>query len=273
MHPAEHETGVDEPAVAGSGRAPDIHPTGRDSSLAVRHGNFFRDASALRRRSERSQAMLWSRHVNRPLGAIFAQALLRTRITPNAVSITGAFAALVGAAVVVAAPTPAPAPVALAVFVIWELSLALDNADGLLARARGQSSPFGAWLDQILDFVNHIVVAGSLAAFFARAFELRPSLSALLASFLVAGSLIGLFASSQRNALLGTEPALAPASAARLWPLLLGRHLTDFGAFLAVAAAGLVLPPLLGVALVVWPTVITASVAGQVFINWPRRKV
>jgi hypothetical protein len=72
--------------------------------------------------------------------------------------------------------------------------------------------------------------------------------------------------------LLGTEPALDPASAARLRPLLLGRHLLDFGAFLAVAAVGLVWPPLLIAALIVWPTIVVASVAAQVIINWPRRK-
>jgi phosphatidylglycerophosphate synthase len=216
--------------------------------------------------------MFWSRYVNRPLGAIFAQGLLHTRISPNAVSITGACIDLVGAALVLAAPAPAPAPVVLAVFLVWEISLALDNTDGLLARARGQSSAFGAWLDQILDFVTHLAVAGSLAAFLARALVLRPALSALLAAYVVAGSLIGLFVSAQRNALLGTEPALDPASAERLRPLLLGRHLLDFGAFLAVAAVGLLWPPLLGVALVVWPTFVVASVAAQVVINWPRAK-
>ena len=216
--------------------------------------------------------MIWSRYVNRPLGAIVARGLLHTRISPNAVSITGACVDLVGAALVLAAPAPAPVSVALPVFLVWELSLALDNADGLLARARGQSSAFGAWLDQILDFVTHLAVAGSLAAFLARAFTVGPALSALLAAYVVAGSLIGLFVSAQRNALLGTEPALDPASAARLRPLLLGRHLLDFGAFLAVAAVGLVWPPLLIAALIVWPTIVVASVAAQVIINWPRRK-
>jgi phosphatidylglycerophosphate synthase len=216
--------------------------------------------------------MLWSRYVNRPLGGLVAQALLRTAVSPNAVSVASAFTTIAGATIVLVAHAPAAAAVAIAVFVLWEFSLALDNADGFLARARGTSSPFGAWLDQILDFVNHTAVAGSLSAFVARALELRAPVVAILASFAVSGSLIALFASAQRNALLGTEPALTPGSEARLRPLLLGRHFTDFGAFLAIASAGLVWPRLLLVALIVSPALNVASVGGQVLINWFRSR-
>ena len=238
----------------------------------TRYRAFLQDAAALRRRCERSQAMIWSRYVNRPLGAFITQALLRTTVSPNAVSLTGVFTTMAGAALVLVAPTPAPALVAIAVFCLWEFSLALDNADGFLARARGTASPFGAWLDQILDFVNHTAVAGSLSVFVARALSLQAPVAALLASLVVCGSLITLFASAQRNALLGTEPALTPRSEARLRPLLLGRHLTDFGAFLALASIGLVWPKLLLVVLVTSAAVNIASVGGQLLINWAARR-
>jgi phosphatidylglycerophosphate synthase len=231
---------------------------------------FLREAHALRLRSERSQAMFWSRRVNRPLGAIIAQRLLATSVSPNSVSIVGLIVTLVGAALVLAAPVPAPVPVVVAVFIVWQLALALDNTDGLLARARGESSPFGAWLDQILDFVNHSVVVVSLVAFVAQAFAFRVVELAVFAPLVLAGSLIGLFASAQRNALLGTQPALRQAARARLRIPFLGLHLTDFGFFLAVACIGLAWPPLLLVTLILYPVFITASVVAQVAINWPR---
>ncbi|HWC88870.1 MAG TPA: CDP-alcohol phosphatidyltransferase family protein, partial [Pirellulales bacterium] len=196
----------------------------------------------MRLRSERSQAMLWSRRVNRPLGAIIAQGLLGTSVSPNCVSIIGAILHLVGAALVLAAPVPAPVPLVVVVFVVWQLALALDNTDGLLARARGESSPFGAWLDQILDFVGHSAVVVSLAAFAARAFAFGAVEVSVFVPLVLAGSLIGLFASAQRNALLGTKPALPPVAQSRLRIPFLGRHLTDFGPFLAVATAGLAWP-------------------------------
>jgi CDP-diacylglycerol---glycerol-3-phosphate 3-phosphatidyltransferase len=231
---------------------------------------FLRDAHALRLRSERSQAMFWSRHVNRPLGAIIAQGLLNTRVSPNGVSIVGAIAFLVGAAMVLVARVHPPLALIVVVFVVWEFALALDNTDGLLARARGASSPFGAWLDQILDFVNHSAVVGSLVAFALRAFDLGAVSASVFTTLVVAGSLIGLFASAQRNALLGTKPALHQAAQARLRIPFLALHLTDFGLFLAVASVGLAWPPLLLVALALSAMLITTSVAIQVAINWPR---
>ena len=231
---------------------------------------FLREAHALRLRSERSQAMIWSRRVNRPLGAIIAQGLLPTSVSPNSVSIAGLIVNLVGAVLVLAAPVPAPVPVVVAVFVVWQLALALDNTDGLLARARAESSPFGAWLDQILDFVNHSAVVISLTAFVARAFAFRDVELAVFAPLVLAGSLIGLFASAQRNALLGTQPALRPTARARLRIPFLALHLTDFGLFIAVACVGLAWPPLLLAALITYPVFITTSVVVQVAINWPR---
>jgi phosphatidylglycerophosphate synthase len=231
---------------------------------------FLREADLLRRSSERSQAMLWSRHVNRPIGAVIAHALLPSRVTPNMVSIVGSLLHLAGAVVVVLSPVPVPPVVALVAFVTWEFALALDNADGLLARARGVASPFGAWFDQILDFMNHTAVIAALVVVAARTVPLSGPEAAILGTLALAGNLVGLFASAQRNALLGTEPALGEAEMSRLRPLLALRHLTDYGLFIAVASVGLLWPPLLLAALIVSPGLSAALVAGQVAINWPR---
>jgi hypothetical protein len=114
-----------------------------------------------------------------------------------------------------------------------------------------------------------VVVA--LASFVARAFALGAVQVSIYTALVLAGSLIGLFASAQRNALLGKESALQPAAQARMRIPFLALHLTDFGLFLAIASAGLAWPPLLLAALTLWPALVIASVAIQVAMNWPRR--
>jgi phosphatidylglycerophosphate synthase len=230
----------------------------------------LREADALRRRSERHPALFWSRRVNRRIGAIIALLLLRTSVTPNEVSIAGLVVNVLGAAFVLVAPTPAPVPVVLLVFLTWQLALSLDCADGQLARARGTSAPFGAWLDQILDFVTHTAVTGSLVLFAVRGLGLNSVEAATLATLTLSASLVGLFASAQRNALLGTLPAMDARAHARIRLLLLGRHLTDYGAFLAVWSIGLAWPPLLLASLVLAAILFAASVIAQVTVNWPR---
>lgn len=261
---------VDDPladARAGGGaRGRERGGTDRMSDLSA----FLRGAAALRASSERGRAMLWSRHVNRPVGAWIAYALLRTRVTPNMVSVAGCLIHLLGALVVVTSPVPVSPAVAVVAFASWELALALDNADGLLARARDTASPFGAWFDQILDFVNHTAVIAALVAVAAQAVPLSAPQAAILGTLALAGNLVLLFASAQRNALLGTQPALGNDQMARLRPLLVLRNLTDYGAFIAAASLGLLWPPLLIVALVVSSAMSAGLVAVQVAINWPR---
>jgi phosphatidylglycerophosphate synthase len=244
--------------------------SGRRLSPATSLGSFFRDADALRRKSERSPGLFWTRRVNRRVGAMIALVLLHTPATPNMVSIAGLVVHVAGAVLVVASPPPAPVPLAILLFLTWELAFSLDCADGQLARARGAASPFGAWLDQIVDFLNHTAVVGSLVAFTVRAFRPNSVDASVLATLVLAGLLIGLFASAQRKALLGTRPALEPGAHARFRVLSLGRHLTDYGAFLALSSIGLLWPPLLLAALVLTPAFIVASVVVQVAINWPR---
>jgi phosphatidylglycerophosphate synthase len=231
---------------------------------------MIRAADLLMRRSERNPGLFWTRRVNRRLGAIITLFLLRTSTTPNVVSIAGFTAHLAGASFVIIAPVSPSIPLVIAVFLLWQLAFSLDCADGQLARARDMASPFGAWLDQILDFLGHTAVFGSLLLFAVRTFQPTASETAVLGTFLVSGNLLGLFASAQRNALLGTKPAVDPQSSRTYRFLVLGRHLTDYGASLALSSLGLVWPPLLLVALVLGPAIVAMSVAAQVAINWPR---
>ena len=224
----------------------------------------------MRRRSDRHPELFWSRRVNVRIGAIITLFLLRTRVTPNEVSFAGLFANLGGAVLVLLAPAPAPLSTVIAVFLIWQFGFSLDCADGQLARARGSATPFGAWLDQILDFVTHTAVTGSLVIFGVRALGLGAVDAAAIASLAIAGNLIGLFASAQRNALMGTRPAIDPSVHTVFRRLLLGRHLLDYGAFLAVWSVALLWPPLLLPALAVAALLVITAVIAQVAINWPR---
>jgi phosphatidylglycerophosphate synthase len=242
----------------------------RESPSARSLGSILREAHALNRRATRHRPLFWSRRVTHPIGALIAYLLIDTSITPNMVSVAGLASNLVGAALVLVASAPAPPAIAILVFLAWQLGASLDCADGKLARGRGTSSSFGAWLDQILDFLTHTAIGGSLVVFVVTPAALGSAQSAALATLVIGGTLLGLFTSSERNSLLGTSPALGPDSRPVLRFMWLARHLTDYAAIVTVWTIGLLWPPLLLVALVLAPLLIAGSAAAQVVVNWPR---
>jgi len=87
-----------------------------------------------------------------------AAGLARLHVTPNVITITGTVA------------TVAVAVAVLARGYLWQGALALgvvllfDSLDGVLARATGRSSAFGAFLDSTLDRLGDGAVFGSLTA-------------------------------------------------------------------------------------------------------------
>ncbi|MBA2382243.1 MAG: CDP-alcohol phosphatidyltransferase family protein [Chloroflexi bacterium] len=206
--------------------------------------------------------------MNRRIGAFIALALEPTRVSPNVVSVCGLLVTLAGATIVAFAHRSISPLEVGAVLVIWQFAFSLDCADGQLARIRGQSSPFGAWLDQVLDFLSHTVIFASLTVFAVRTSEFDEAYGAAFGAMVVSMSVLQLFASSQRNALMGTAPALEAGGPGRLQILGLGRHLTDYGATLALAALLLLWPPGLIAFLVVSAVLNGATVAGQIAINW-----
>lgn len=240
--------------------------TGRDRPVGVR--GWWRAGEALRVGSSRSLGLWWIRRVNRRIGAFIALALLPTPVSPNVVSVAGLAVTLVGGAIVTFNHRSIAPVTVLIVFVLWQLAFSLDCADGQLARARGQSTPFGAWLDQVLDFVSHSIVFSALTVFAVRTNELDEPAGAALGASIVALSLIQLFAGSQRNSLMGTAPALGLGEGGALRWLGLGRHLTDYGAMLALSAILLLWPPVLLWFLVASGVLNGLTVAGQIATNW-----
>jgi hypothetical protein len=103
------------------------------------------DEELLRRRVYQPLGRFWAF----PLAHRLAESLRETRVRPNALTLAAASLMLGGSAcLVVAGPFPwANAAIAFA----FAAALVLDTADGHLARLQGTASPFGRWLDQVLD--------------------------------------------------------------------------------------------------------------------------
>jgi phosphatidylglycerophosphate synthase len=105
-----------------------------------------------------------NRAVNRPLAGLLVRALYATRVTPNQVTLAAFVIGLAGALFFLGGR-----PWAFAVGgVLVQLSSIVDCADGMLARARGQTSEFGATLDLLLDRLNEffLMIACALGYFF-----------------------------------------------------------------------------------------------------------
>jgi len=86
--------------------------------------------------------------------------LIESRLTPNAISLTG-FALNVVAAVLVTQRLFFIAGVA---FVVGSV---MDTLDGRYSRMSGKGTPFGAFLDSTLDRVEEGIVLAAVAAYFA----------------------------------------------------------------------------------------------------------
>jgi CDP-diacylglycerol--glycerol-3-phosphate 3-phosphatidyltransferase len=107
--------------------------------------------------------------------------LIESRLTPNAISLTG-FVLCVVAAVLVAERLFFLAGV---VFIIGSVC---DTLDGRYSRMSGKGTPFGAFLDSTLDRIEEGVVLTTVAAYFAARdmqFAVAACVVAVLASLMV----------------------------------------------------------------------------------------
>ena len=107
--------------------------------------------------------------------------LIESRLTPNAISLTG-FALCVVAAVLVWEDHYLLGGIA---FIVGSVC---DTLDGRYARASGKGTPFGAFLDSTLDRVEEGVVLAAVAANFSEAgndFAVAAVVIAVLASLMV----------------------------------------------------------------------------------------
>ena len=86
--------------------------------------------------------------------------LIESRLTPNAISMTG----LVGNVVAAVLVTQRYFFLAGIAFVLGSV---MDTLDGRYSRMSGKGSPFGAFLDSTLDRVEEGIVLAAVAAYFA----------------------------------------------------------------------------------------------------------
>ena len=111
------------------------------------------------------------------------QALARTPITPNAVTIVGTIG--MSASALIFFPTGH----LFVGVVVCTLFVFCDMLDGTLARIKGNSGPFGAFLDSTLDRVADAAVFSGLAIYFVRGGHDRV-LAAVSLFCLVTGALV-----------------------------------------------------------------------------------
>ena len=88
------------------------------------------------------------------------RALARTPVTPNAVTVIGTLGVSAGALSLFPIGELFAGTMVCTVFVL------ADMLDGALARVKGTSGPFGAFLDSTLDRVADAAIFGGLTFFF-----------------------------------------------------------------------------------------------------------
>jgi CDP-diacylglycerol---glycerol-3-phosphate 3-phosphatidyltransferase len=118
-------------------------------------GRRERETGARRRNGSRREAMTAAE-----VRELARNRLIESRLTPNAISLTG-FALNVVAAVLVTQRLFVLSAVA---FVIGSI---MDTLDGRYSRMSGKGTAFGAFLDSTLDRVEEGVVLAAVAAYFA----------------------------------------------------------------------------------------------------------
>ena len=94
----------------------------------------------------------------RPVAGLIVSLLYRTSVTPNQVTIASTIAGIVAAVIYLNDTAVATAAAGLMVTV----KDVLDSADGQLARAKGQYTRIGRFLDSIGDFVVDLAIFGAI---------------------------------------------------------------------------------------------------------------
>lgn len=163
-----------------------------------------------------------------------ARLLFRIRLRPNSLTVLGLLFSILAALAFAANQVRTGALLLLA-------AGAADLLDGALARVSGRATPFGAFLDSVLDRYSDLIVLGGLVLLFVRLGHLRElllTLATLVGSIMVsytraraesigADCEVGLMERGERMVCL-IIGALAPSLflTPALWVLAIGSNLT-----------------------------------------------
>jgi phosphatidylglycerophosphate synthase len=187
------------------------------------------------------------------------------------VTLTGLGLHVATAIYLVSARRPLPLSSVVVVLVGWQLAFSLDCADGQLARARSQANPFGAWLDQIADFISHTAVFLAFGIFLTRTLRLEAVDAVIAVTIIFGANILQLFASAERNALFGADEGIHGDTRRWIRILALARHLSDYGATLLISSLLLMAPEALLVFLLIASVLSGGLVFSQVGYGWMRR--
>lgn len=155
--------------------------------------------------------------------------LLRAGISPDAVTVTGTVCAVVGALALF------PKGYFLLGTVVVTLSVLTDALDGTMARRRGPSGPWGAFLDSTLDRIADGAVLGGVALWYAGAGHSRL-LVAVALFCLVAGSVTSYAKARAQGLGLSCDVGLLERTE-RLIVVLAGTLVAGFGVEAALPVA------------------------------------
>jgi phosphatidylglycerophosphate synthase len=103
------------------------------------------------------------RFIVRPPASLVVKAVFRTEVTPNQLTMSSLFFAIVAGLTY----TGGRPGYFMAAGVLVLISTILDASDGMLARAKGMTSRYGAYLDLFLDRIaDFVVLAGATYGYF-----------------------------------------------------------------------------------------------------------
>ncbi|MGB7979281.1 MAG: CDP-alcohol phosphatidyltransferase family protein [Candidatus Nanopelagicales bacterium] len=170
-----------------------------------------------------------ARGVIAPVVEPIARALLRMRITPDMVTLTGTVLTVLTALILIPAGRFVPALVLLALFV------SADVLDGTMARLTGTQGPWGAWFDATLDRVADGAIFGGLLIWAAWSSD---TLTTMLAWVCLVGGAVISYAKARAEAVNATANGGIAERAERMILLAVGAILQQFVDWGMTAALG-----------------------------------
>lgn len=135
-----------------------------------------------------------------------------------------------------------------------------------------ETSDFGARLDQLSDFLAHLVTMWGLSIFLVRTYDLPPVTGVLLTGSLLGANLLLLQGFLLKAVHMGSAAVINQGMSPRWLSLLSqGKHIVDTGLFLFVSALLTLIPAALFVYLVIYSFLSFLWVLTSVASNWMRQ--
>ena len=171
--------------------------------------------------------------------------------TPNHVSVLGLAIALLASAAVAF-------DFWWVAFVLWWVSRLADGTDGIFARATGQESDFGAYLDVVLDMVAY---GAMVLGFAVAAPAVQPQWMAMLFLYILCiASALALGAQEAKRALAPRDDR----------GLRLGAGLAEGGETGIAYSVFLIFPNHLSITTTVWVVILAVTVLARTALAWRR---